>query len=129
MWLSASHSTSQLFFLFQFHNTFGTGVANSTTALSAGIRTLDSSTGGLGGCPYSPVRLEMWPQKIFCTHRKASLTLHLETPRLLQTWVFGYRESCGVTTRVEWAMVLARVVNEFVGLNQKSNCDLCIYIL
>jgi len=30
------------------------GVANSIAALSAGIRTLDSSIGGLGGCPYSP---------------------------------------------------------------------------
>ena len=40
--------------LFQFHDTFGMGVANSMTALTAGIRTLDSSIGGLGGCPYSP---------------------------------------------------------------------------
>jgi hydroxymethylglutaryl-CoA lyase len=46
--------TSQLLFLFQFHDTFGMGVANSMAALSAGIRTLDSSIGGLGGCPYSP---------------------------------------------------------------------------
>jgi hydroxymethylglutaryl-CoA lyase len=30
------------------------GVANSMAALSAGIRTIDSSIGGLGGCPYSP---------------------------------------------------------------------------
>ncbi|KAH9034997.1 aldolase [Lactarius pseudohatsudake] len=37
-----------------FHDTFGMGVANSITALHAGIRTLDSSIGGLGGCPYSP---------------------------------------------------------------------------
>jgi len=37
-----------------FHDTFGMGVANSMAALSAGIRTLDSSIGGLGGCPYSP---------------------------------------------------------------------------
>jgi len=37
-----------------FHDTFGMGVANSMTALFAGIRTLDSSIGGLGGCPYSP---------------------------------------------------------------------------
>jgi len=37
-----------------FHDTFGMGVANSMTALSAGIRTLDSSISGLGGCPYSP---------------------------------------------------------------------------
>lgn len=43
-----------LFFLGQFHDTFGMGVANSIVALSAGIRTLDSSIAGLGGCPYSP---------------------------------------------------------------------------
>jgi len=30
------------------------GVANCMVALSAGIRSLDSSIGGLGGCPYSP---------------------------------------------------------------------------
>lgn len=30
------------------------GVANAMTALAAGVRTLDSSIGGLGGCPYSP---------------------------------------------------------------------------
>ena len=29
-------------------------VANSIAALSAGVRTLDSSIGGLGECPYSP---------------------------------------------------------------------------
>jgi hydroxymethylglutaryl-CoA lyase len=39
---------------FQFHDTFGMGVANSMAALSTGIRTIDSSIGGLGGCPYSP---------------------------------------------------------------------------
>lgn len=30
------------------------GVANVITALGHGIRTIDSSVGGLGGCPYSP---------------------------------------------------------------------------
>jgi len=39
---------------YEFHDTFGMGVANCMTALSVGIRTLDSSIGGLGGCPYSP---------------------------------------------------------------------------
>ncbi|KDQ54174.1 hypothetical protein JAAARDRAFT_196912 [Jaapia argillacea MUCL 33604] len=37
-----------------FHDTFGMGVANALQALDAGVRTLDSSIGGLGGCPYSP---------------------------------------------------------------------------
>lgn len=29
-------------------------IANVMTALSLGVRTIDSSIGGLGGCPYSP---------------------------------------------------------------------------
>lgn len=37
-----------------FHDTFGTAVANVLTALDMGIRTIDTSVGGLGGCPYSP---------------------------------------------------------------------------
>jgi len=37
-----------------FHDTYGTAVANVLTALDRGIRTIDSSVGGLGGCPYSP---------------------------------------------------------------------------
>lgn len=37
-----------------FHNTRGTGLANVLAALEAGIRTFDSSIGGLGGCPYAP---------------------------------------------------------------------------
>jgi hydroxymethylglutaryl-CoA lyase len=47
-------ATSFLLVLFQFHDTFGTAVANVFAALSQGIRTIDSSVGGLGGCPYSP---------------------------------------------------------------------------
>jgi len=30
------------------------GVANVLAALAHGVRTVDSSVGGLGGCPYSP---------------------------------------------------------------------------
>lgn len=37
-----------------FHDTFGTAVANVMTALDMGIRTIDASVAGLGGCPYSP---------------------------------------------------------------------------
>lgn len=37
-----------------FHDTRGTGLANVTAALEEGIRTFDSSLGGLGGCPYAP---------------------------------------------------------------------------
>lgn len=37
-----------------FHDTRGTGLANVVAALEEGIRTFDSSIGGLGGCPYAP---------------------------------------------------------------------------
>lgn len=36
------------------HDTFGTSVANILTAVDMGVRTVDSSIGGIGGCPYSP---------------------------------------------------------------------------
>ena len=36
------------------HNTRGLGLANAVAALEEGITTLDSSLGGLGGCPYAP---------------------------------------------------------------------------
>lgn len=37
-----------------FHDTRGTALANVLMALQMGITTIDSSAGGLGGCPYAP---------------------------------------------------------------------------
>jgi hydroxymethylglutaryl-CoA lyase len=37
-----------------FHDTRGTALANVLVALQMGISTIDSSAGGLGGCPYAP---------------------------------------------------------------------------
>lgn len=37
-----------------FHNTRNTGIANAYAALTAGVRTLDASLGGIGGCPFAP---------------------------------------------------------------------------
>jgi hydroxymethylglutaryl-CoA lyase len=37
-----------------FHDTRGTALANSLEALRVGVRTIDSSAGGLGGCPFAP---------------------------------------------------------------------------
>jgi hydroxymethylglutaryl-CoA lyase len=36
------------------HNTRGTGIANAWAAIGAGAATLDSSIGGIGGCPFAP---------------------------------------------------------------------------
>jgi len=37
-----------------FHNTRNTGLANAWAAVQAGVRTLDASLGGIGGCPFAP---------------------------------------------------------------------------
>ncbi|MCB2046880.1 MAG: hydroxymethylglutaryl-CoA lyase [Novosphingobium sp.] len=37
-----------------FHNTRGTGLANVWAAIGAGATVIDSSIGGLGGCPFAP---------------------------------------------------------------------------
>jgi hydroxymethylglutaryl-CoA lyase len=37
-----------------FHDTQGTALANCLVALTMGVTTIDSSIGGLGGCPYAP---------------------------------------------------------------------------
>lgn len=36
-----------------FHDTYGQALANTLTALQWGVSTVDSSAGGLGGCPYA----------------------------------------------------------------------------
>lgn len=37
-----------------FHNTRNTGIANAAFAVQAGVRVLDASLGGVGGCPFAP---------------------------------------------------------------------------
>jgi hydroxymethylglutaryl-CoA lyase len=39
---------------FHFHNTRNTGFANAVTAVELGVRVLDASAGGIGGCPFAP---------------------------------------------------------------------------
>jgi hydroxymethylglutaryl-CoA lyase len=39
---------------FHFHNTRNTGYANALTAVDLGAAALDSSAGGIGGCPFAP---------------------------------------------------------------------------
>jgi hydroxymethylglutaryl-CoA lyase len=37
-----------------FHNTRNTGYANALAAVESGVTVLDSSLGGIGGCPFAP---------------------------------------------------------------------------
>ena len=40
-----------------FHDTYGQAVANIYACLEEGVRVVDSSAGGLGGCPYAKRRV------------------------------------------------------------------------
>ena len=40
--------------VFHAHDTYGMGIANCLAAWHEGVKTFDSSIGGLGGCPYAP---------------------------------------------------------------------------
>lgn len=41
---------------FHGHDTYGMGLANALAALDEGVRTIDTSIGGLGGCPFAGPR-------------------------------------------------------------------------
>ncbi len=48
----ASHPADSI--AVHFHDTQGTALANCLISLQMGVTTIDSSAGGLGGCPYAP---------------------------------------------------------------------------
>lgn len=50
----ASAGTGRAAMRAHFHNTRNTGYANAYAALLAGATVLDSSAGGIGGCPFAP---------------------------------------------------------------------------
>jgi hydroxymethylglutaryl-CoA lyase len=49
----ATHDVSTDVLAVHFHDTYGQALANTFVSLQAGITTVDSSAGGLGGCPYA----------------------------------------------------------------------------
>jgi len=75
-----------------FHNTRNTGLANAYAATEAGVRALDASCGGIGGCPFAPAATGNIPTEdlIYMLHRMGletgvDLPALLETSRWLQT--------------------------------------------
>ena len=69
-----------------FHNTRNTGLANAYAAVTSGVSVLDSSCGGIGGCPFAPAATGNIPTEdlIYMLHRMGIDTgVHL--PALLDT--------------------------------------------
>ncbi len=48
-----AHGISRSLLAVHFHDTYGQALSNTLTALQEGITTVDSSIGGLGGCPFA----------------------------------------------------------------------------
>jgi hydroxymethylglutaryl-CoA lyase len=64
-----------------FHDTYGKAISNVLTSWDMGIRTFDTSAGGLGGCPYSPgatgnVSTESVVQAIEARGERTGVDLH-----------------------------------------------------
>ena len=69
-----------------FHNTRNTGLANAYAAVQAGVRALDASCGGIGGCPFAPAATGNIPTEdlIYMLHRMGFDT-GVQLPALLDT--------------------------------------------
>lgn len=52
--IARDYASSHLPIRLHLHDTRHTAVANAVAALSAGVNVLDSSIGGMGGCPFAP---------------------------------------------------------------------------
>jgi hydroxymethylglutaryl-CoA lyase len=78
-----------------FHDTRGTGQANALAAILAGVRQLDASVGGLGGCPFAP-----------------GASGNIATEELVY-----WTEDCGIASGLDLAAVVAaaRVTEQAVG--------------
>jgi hydroxymethylglutaryl-CoA lyase len=69
-----------------FHNTRNTGLANAYAAYEAGVRALDASCGGIGGCPFAPAATGNIPTEdlIYMLHRMGVDT-GVDLPALVET--------------------------------------------
>ena len=78
-----------------FHNTRNTGLANAYAAVEAGVRTLDASCGGIGGCPFAPAATGNIPtEDLVYMLQRMGVETGIDLPALLETsqWLQGALE-------------------------------------
>jgi hydroxymethylglutaryl-CoA lyase len=75
-----------------FHNTRNTGIANVYAAALAGVTVVDSSLGGIGGCPFAPAATGNVPTEdvVYLLHRSGHET-GIDLERILPSvpWIAG----------------------------------------
>jgi hydroxymethylglutaryl-CoA lyase len=75
-----------------FHNTRNTGMANAYAALLNGVRVLDASIGGIGGCPFAPAATGNIATEDLCYMlQRMGLVHSIDLPALITTaaWLQG----------------------------------------
>ena len=71
------------------HNTRNTGLANAVAAIEAGVRRLDASIGGIGGCPFAPAATGNIPtEDLAYMLDRMGLETGLDLDRLMETAVW-----------------------------------------
>lgn len=69
-----------------FHNTRNTGLANAYVAASEGAQTLDSSLGGIGGCPFAPRATGNIPtEDLIWMLKRSGFTIQADLDKLMET--------------------------------------------
>jgi isopropylmalate/homocitrate/citramalate synthase len=75
-----------------FHDTRNTGIANAVAAVEAGVHALDSSIGGIGGCPFAPAATGNVATEdlVYCLERM-SVATGIDLDRTIDTarWLSG----------------------------------------
>lgn len=72
------------------HNTRNTGLANAIAAIEAGVRRLDASIGGIGGCPFAPAATGNIPtEDLVYMLDRMGIETGLDLDRLIETaqWI------------------------------------------
>ena len=76
-----------------FHNTRNTGIANAVAAVESGVRILDASVGGIGGCPFAPRATgNISTEDLVYVLRNMGYETSIDLPQLIDvvTWVEDY---------------------------------------
>lgn len=88
------------------HDTYGMGLVNSMVAIEAGVRIVDTSVGGLGGCPYAGpgARGNLATEDLVYALDDASLTTGVDLEQLVEvSWWLSELVGRQPTSRVALA--------------------------